>query len=211
MAIYKNNSHKGHIIFSSEDLTTDEINNNVEFINSNGEKLLVDMWMYVRYFFENIQYKDINNDYVYVDGCITPVIMCRKYLHVKPECGIIDNKTELEPIDDAAAVNWGEEWKIPTINQLGELFNERYTILKWLERNGIGGMEITSKQNGNSIFLPASGGVGSYWSSSLETNYRRCAQRLRFDLHNCKAGYCYFSDGGSIRPVRTVSDKQQNT
>lgn len=133
-----------------------------------------------------------------------------KYV-VKPECGIIDNKTELEPIDDAAAVNWGEEWKIPTINQLGELFNERYTILKWLERNGIGGMEITSKQNGNSIFLPASGGVGSYWSSSLETIYRRCARRLRFDLHNCKAGYCYFSDGGSIRPVRTVSDKQQNT
>ena len=85
MAIYKNNSHKGHIIFSSEDLTTDEINNNVEFINSNGEKLLVDMWMYVRYFFENIQYKDINNDYVYVDGCITPVIMCRKYLHDKDD------------------------------------------------------------------------------------------------------------------------------
>lgn len=96
MAIIRNNSHKGRITISSEDLTTDNINNNVEFEGSNGEKLLVDMWMYVRYFFKEIQKKDINNGYVYVDGCITPIIMCRKYLHDKDEEKIIAKMTHLE-------------------------------------------------------------------------------------------------------------------
>lgn len=127
-----------------------------------------------------------------------------KYV-VKAECGIIDNKTELESIDDAATVNWGDEWKTPTIKQLGELFNEKYTILKWSERNGVGGIEVTSKQNGNTIFFPASNGGGSYWSSSLDTIHRRCAWRLRFDPHSYNTmGYCSYYYGDSIRPVRRV-------
>lgn len=80
MAIKKNSEYRGSINISSDDLTNDEIHNNVQIEDSTGRKLLVDMWCYVRYFFEKIQYKDIDNGFVYVDGCLTPVIFCKKFV-----------------------------------------------------------------------------------------------------------------------------------
>ena len=32
--------------------------------------------------------------------------------------GTVDNKTELEPSDDAATVNWGSNWQMPSLEQL---------------------------------------------------------------------------------------------
>ena len=37
-----------------------------------------------------------------------------------------DNKTILEDIDDAAAVNWGGRWRMPSEEQIEELFKECY-------------------------------------------------------------------------------------
>ena len=31
--------------------------------------------------------------------------------------GTVDNKTELEPSDDAATANWGSEWQMPSLEQ----------------------------------------------------------------------------------------------
>ena len=53
---------------------------------------------------------------------------------------------------DAASVNWGARWRIPTISDFQELINK--CNLKWVEQNGKGGLMVTSP-NGNSIFLPA--------------------------------------------------------
>ena len=39
--------------------------------------------------------------------------------------GAIDNKTELDPEDDAAYVNWGPEWRIPTEEQIKELISNQ--------------------------------------------------------------------------------------
>ena len=67
----------------------------------------------------------------------------------------IDNKTSLDIEDDAAHVNWGGDWRMPTKEECMELFEK----CKWKETtlNGVKGYRITSKVRGytsNSIFLP---------------------------------------------------------
>ena len=88
---------------------------------------------------------------------------------------------------DAARVNMGEPWQMPTEEQIKELFDNCDWVRKTI--NGINGYLVTSKINGNVIFFPASGyGVGTtwnnrgaygyYWSSSW--NSARSARRLVF-------------------------------
>ena len=68
--------------------------------------------------------------------------------------GIVDSLFTLLPEDDAATVNWGTEWRIPTFEELSEL--EKYCERSLTEQNGVYGAKFTAK-NGNSIFLPAAG------------------------------------------------------
>lgn len=71
------------------------------------------------------------------------------------EAPFIDGKNRLEKDDDAAYVNWGGKWRMPTKAEFVELFEN----CDWTETtvNGIGGFLITSRVPGytsNSIFLP---------------------------------------------------------
>lgn len=89
------------------------------------------------------------------------------------EYGAVDNKITLELEDDAAHVNWGGEWRMPTKAELEEL-REKCT---WMpaQINGVSGREITGP-NGNKLFLPYSGycsegkypggGQASCWSNT---------------------------------------------
>ncbi|MCQ2227975.1 MAG: hypothetical protein MJZ01_08730 [Bacteroidales bacterium] len=43
--------------------------------------------------------------------------------------GDVDNKTELDDVDDVAVQTWGRTWKMPTREQLKELYNECYWVL----------------------------------------------------------------------------------
>lgn len=88
------------------------------------------------------------------------------------ELGYTDDLTELEPEDDAATVNWGENWQTPSIQQFAELFNKEYTTIEGNSDR----IRITSKSNGNYIILPYAGsyknmeieeGYCCYWSRSL--------------------------------------------
>lgn len=65
--------------------------------------------------------------------------------------GIVDNKTKLEPEDDAATVNWGGAWRMPTKEEQVELIIECNWTLDTM--NGVDGYTVTGP-NGNSIFLP---------------------------------------------------------
>ena len=113
--------------------------------------------------------------------------------------GKVDDKTELDPEDDVATVNWGSNWQIPSTEQLNELINSDYTTAEWISTDGIYGMKITSKINGNSIFLPASGyysdsvrdadSNGNYWSRSLGTSYSNRSRFLYFDFEKIGANY----------------------
>lgn len=67
--------------------------------------------------------------------------------------GNVDNKTSLDVEDDAAYVNWGDQWRMPTEDQLMELM--RNTSSEWESRNGMTGKKLTSMTNGASIFLPS--------------------------------------------------------
>lgn len=77
---------------------------------------------------------------------------------------------------DAATVQMGTPWQMPTKEQIEELINN--SITHWTNYNGVNGLLVTG-QNGNQIFLPAAGYFnrdskynvgweGDYWSSSLD-------------------------------------------
>lgn len=123
------------------------------------------------------------------------------------------NPTQLSSNDDAANVNLGENWRMPTMAEQKELLNSLYTTWTWTTLNGVSGYKITSKVNGNSIFLPAAGYIndsrfydvgtlGFYWSSSLSTS-SDYAYYLSFNsksiFYNFNGSYRYF--GQSVRPV----------
>ena len=95
-----------------------------------------------------------------------------------------DSKTVLDKSDDAAYVLWGKEWRIPTMNELHELFSN--CSFTKTTKKGISGISLIGP-NGNSIFLPMSGfkegnktfsygSNGYYWSSSLYGNNKSQAR-----------------------------------
>lgn len=76
--------------------------------------------------------------------------------------GTVDSKTVLELEDDAAYVNMGVAWRMPTHAEVTELMNN--CTKTWTTQNGVEGWEVTGP-NGNSIFLPA---AGYRYNSSLD-------------------------------------------
>ena len=125
--------------------------------------------------------------------------------------GFADNLTELEPDDDPATVNWGSSWHTPSFEQWNELLAN--TTNKWTKRKGVRGRLFTSKNNGQTLFLPAAGSrshnellnAGSfsfYWSSSLSSSEPDQAWHFYFRSD------CFYLDdfprynGLSVRPVR---------
>lgn len=65
---------------------------------------------------------------------------------------------------DMAHVKWGGKWRMPTMYDVWELISECTT--EWTTLNGVKGMKFTSKQNGNSIFLPCSGEIMNIYNSA---------------------------------------------
>ena len=126
------------------------------------------------------------------------------------EYGTEDNRTRLELVDDAARANWGGSWRMPTRAEQDELREQ--CRWQWTTQNGHNGYKVTSKKNGNSIFLPAAGycygsssynvgSIGLYWSSSLSTSYSDYAYCLDFDSDLVDWYYNGRRTGRSVRPV----------
>ena len=130
--------------------------------------------------------------------------------NTKSNYGTVDNKTTLDLSDDAARANWGGNWRMPTKAEQDELRNN--CTWTWTTQNGVNGCKVTSKSNGNSIFLPAAGYRGGsslklagnyayYWSSSLDSDYPDHAYPLYF-YSRIIGGYSDTRyDGNSVRPV----------
>lgn len=122
-----------------------------------------------------------------------------------------DGKTTLEPTDDAAAVNWGNGWRMPTDAEWQELLN--FTNYTWTTQNGVNGLLFIGS-NDNSLFLPAAGyregsslgwvgGNGIYWSSSLTMYYTQDAGCFFLsEFTNLLDGNERFY-GYSVRPVHS--------
>lgn len=101
-------------------------------------------------------------------------ILLDKYCNSSLE-GVVDNKSEMERIDDCVIKWWGQKWRMPTMREQDELVNGCHW--KWVsdyKGSGMSGSLGTSKFNKKQIFLPASGfrsdydcKKGFYWSSTL--------------------------------------------
>ena len=112
---------------------------------------------------------------------------------------------------DAATVAWGSSWKTPS----HEDFNELWALShKWVCIDGVYGMKFTAN-NGNSIFLPAAGGmvrnksdnVGTvclYWMNELHVDDYDVSELAKMWLMDKEDGGWSFGlrcFGFSIRPV----------
>jgi len=136
----------------------------------------------------------------------------------------------IPPSMDAARVNLGAPWRMPTTEEFAELFANidyidadgnvvtaetsiaKTAADKRVTVNGINGLYLRSKINGNCLFFPASGlgngrswnyraANGSFWSSTFSS--ARSARNLSFN-----SGGVYPQDTGnryvgrSVRPIQ---------
>ena len=117
-----------------------------------------------------------------------------------------DGKTVLEAEDDAATVNLGNGWRMPTFKEFKEL-RENCTWT-WTTRNGVNGMLVTGP-NGKSIFLPAGGwydkttlnykgSYGSYWTATGDGGTANAVDFVNGDKDKALVPR---SEGRSIRAV----------
>lgn len=122
-----------------------------------------------------------------------------------------DISTNLTLEQDAAHVNLGGNWRMPTKDEFRELIEN--CDASWISSymgKGVAGKLFTSKVNGNSVFFPAAGryynssvgSVGSngvYWSASWDSSSD--AWGLGFYSGNQSVGYDYRYYGQSVRGV----------
>ncbi len=136
-----------------------------------------------------------------------------------------DRKAVLDKEDDAAYVNWGCSCRMPSVAEFCELVysdncTATWTCMKNSSDSTVNGYKITSKKNGNSIFLPASGWYdsdslywygshGRYWTcefntAHLSSDYPEAATDAKFfwfqDCGHIASEYNRYL-GYSVRPV----------
>ena len=117
----------------------------------------------------------------------------------------------LDLADDAAHVNMGGKWRMPTKDELKELFNN--TTRKVETINRVKGMLFTSKINNKRLFVPFAGywyngsfaAAGSYaivWSSQVHpSNVIYACRLLCHSSGSANIDYNFRSDAFSVRGV----------
>ncbi|MCQ2185036.1 MAG: hypothetical protein MJY62_06480 [Bacteroidales bacterium] len=126
-----------------------------------------------------------------------------------------DNKLVLDPEDDAATVNWGGTWRMPTNAE----FMAMYNATKWTLDTTDKGYYVTKKGEALSadksnalLFFPTTGGGfnaslynagsrGRYWSSSLSPSYPYHAFCASFASGILPWSTNYRCYGFSVRPL----------
>ncbi len=156
--------------------------------------------------YQHCVYNVNDGNYEYGGNSLTKYCSNADYGHN----GFTDALTTLESSDDAATVNWGSGWRMPTKEEFQELVDN--CNVTWSIQNGVNGVLFTNRVN--SIFLPASlsvaGFVGRYWSSSLRTERIDKAYDLYFcfpsDDYACLPTMCsnFRCYPYSVRPVCNV-------
>lgn len=110
---------------------------------------------------------------------------------------------------DMAMANFGTDAKLPTEDQYDELASN--CTSEWTTINGVSGLRLTSKINGNFIFMPASGhwvgtnmyqdgSRGLYFSSTRNTD----AKAVSFDFDSSSVNAHNHSNKSAGFVVRAV-------
>lgn len=116
----------------------------------------------------------------------------------------------LSPENDAASVNWGANWRMPTVTEWQDMIAN--CNWSWGQQSSVSGQILTSS-NGNRLFLPAAGkregdtisDVGEYyWFWAADTRKNQ-PQYIRYWYRNSYVNYNYEYSirfwGMNIRPV----------
>lgn len=148
--------------------------------------------------------------------------------NTKPSYGNVDNVSVLFASDDAATVQWGEAWRIPTAEEWTELYDK--CTWEWLQSGKSskyipsfiaqcsgylvikGGNDDLRLDTDYFIFIPAGGffsgvhvedgDVCHYWSSTLNRDYPDCSLEFVASSSFIKPQYASARClGMSIRPV----------
>ena len=125
------------------------------------------------------------------------------------EFGIKDNLTQLEDCDDVVRQLWGNDWRMPTLDDINELLENCEITFGVL--NGKQGTTFVGP-NGTSIFMPLTGTRfqgnteyemrGYYWSSTLDDETDKCAKGLFVSAKFNMVGKLFTRcSGRCIRPV----------
>ena len=169
---------------------------------------------------DTVGYKRVGNAWVANDGSssnfvfnsITP-ISSKSITSLQNE-GWISTANVLMPKHDAAHVQWGSRWRMPTEQELNDLNNK--CDWTWTTMNGIRGRIVCGrdKYSLSRIFLPAagdgystslrdSGSTGRYWSSVLsDYTYDKIPYFLHVNSGFHLVTTVYSELGMSIRPVQ---------
>ena len=148
-------------------------------------------WDYGYYFWwgDTLGYKRQNNSWVASDGSSSYSNFCftatkstyNKSIAILKKGGWITENNVLAPEHDAAQVQWGGGWRMPTRQELSDLCHKcDWTLTK---KNGVNGYVVRGRGDyaSESIFLPCAGEAdpdhpryvgsnGSYWSSHPDLN-----------------------------------------
>ena len=182
-------------------------------------------WEYGYYFWwgDTIGYKRENNKWVASDGSnsnfsfgssSTPTY--NKSISTLQSQGWIvtkDGTYVLAPEHDAAQVQWGGDWRMPTYQELYDLCYEKCDWT-WSSMNGVNGYIVRGRGDyaSNSIFVPCAGygygtslyysGSNGYYWSSVPFSGSYYAYVLYFDSSYHYTNYYRRYYGRSVRPVQ---------
>ena len=154
------------------------------------------------------------------DNYMCPEMACGK--PGDPVFDLVGDKADIAGTKfDAATINWGESWSMPTAKQVEELASNCYSSLVTI--NGVQCRKLKSQINGNEIIFPLAGArwfedfayegeLGYYWASTLRQGgyVSPCRFIVRDDAHGWGWSMGGENDrfcGFPIRPVMgTVAD-----
>ena len=128
--------------------------------------------------------------------------------------GFVDSLTWLEPSDDAATINWGANWRTPSVADYYELM-----VCCTFSDDTVNGVYVKrfTGSNGNSIFLPIAGNYygsdldlfpnddwSEYWTSNLDYSYPPFAWVFQWYPNYCQISNSRWREYGY--PVRAIYD-----
>lgn len=185
-----------------------------------GAELPADYGLYFAWG-ETVGYTEDTNDGRKFDWASYSSDLCGgAYNKIKKYCtdssyGTVDNKTVLDPEDDAAHVNWQGAWRMPTYEEQEALRNQctwTWTTMTNSAGKSVKGYKVSNKTDSSkSIFLPAAGYRGNGYPYGAGSNgfYRSST----LDSCDFYAYYLFFNsgfydwsngsrcEGQSVRPV----------
>ncbi len=173
---------------------------------------------------DTVGYKRVNNAWVASDGSSSNFSFgsssaptYNKSIATLKSMGWITADEVLTPEHDAAHVQWGGSWRMPTKQELSDLNSQ--CDWTWTTVNGAKGYVVRGRGNyvSASIFLPCAGygdgtslydagSYGDYWSSVPGSDYYY-AWNLYFDSgYHGTDGYYDRDYGQSVRPVQGFTE-----